>query len=97
VLNGECAEVGGCSAGSREEQWLRADLAAHPAECTLAYFHKPLSTSGGKHGDDTDIKSLWQALYDANGDVVDDGHHHSWERFAPQTSNGPANLKRGIR
>jgi acid phosphatase type 7 len=37
-LNSECAEIGGCNEGSREEKWLRADLAAHPAACTLAYF-----------------------------------------------------------
>src|SRR3954454_24493286 len=36
ALNSECLEVGGCQAGSREEQWLRADLAAHPTACTLA-------------------------------------------------------------
>src|SRR5229473_3122862 len=49
VLNSECKEVGGCDAGSREEKWLRADLAAHPAACTLAYFHKPLVGTGGKN------------------------------------------------
>jgi hypothetical protein len=31
VLNSECLEVGGCNLGSREEKWLRADLASHPA------------------------------------------------------------------
>src|SRR5271154_5681477 len=31
VLNSECKEVGGCDAGSRQEKWLRQDLAAHPA------------------------------------------------------------------
>src|SRR5580704_11834051 len=33
VLNSECLDVGGCQAGSPEEKWLRADLAAHPAAC----------------------------------------------------------------
>ena len=37
VLNSECMDIGGCDAGSREVRWLRADLAAHPAACTLAY------------------------------------------------------------
>ena len=27
ALNSECIEVGGCDAGSREEKWLRSDLA----------------------------------------------------------------------
>src|SRR5881628_1990848 len=30
------------SAGSAQERWLRADLAAHRAACTLAYWHHPL-------------------------------------------------------
>jgi hypothetical protein len=41
VLNSQCAEVGGCGAGSTQEQWLRMDLKAHPAKCTLAYWHSP--------------------------------------------------------
>jgi acid phosphatase type 7 len=97
VLNSECVEVGGCEAGSREEKWLRADLAAHPVACTLAYFHKPLFSSGGAHGDDLALKPFWQALYDANADVVISGHDHDYERFAPQTPNGFEDYGRGIR
>lgn len=97
VLNSECVEVGGCEAGSREEKWLRADLAAHPVACTLAYFHKPLFSSGGAHGDDLALKPFWQTLYDANADVVISGHDHDYERFAPQTPNGFEDRSRGIR
>jgi Calcineurin-like phosphoesterase len=97
VLNSECAEVGGCGPGSRQEKWLRADLATHPTVCTLAYFHKPLFSSGAKHGDDPEVKPLWQALYDANADVVVSGHDHDYERFAPQDPDGNADAKRGIR
>ncbi len=46
ALNSNCAYVGGCHAGSPQEQWLRDDLAAHPAQCTLAYWHHPLFSSG---------------------------------------------------
>ena len=97
VLNSECAEVGGCNAGSRQEKWLRGDLAAHPVACTLAYWHKPLFSSGGKHGDDPEIKPLWQALYEANADVVVNGHDHDYERFAPQDPDAKADAQRGIR
>jgi len=96
-LNSECVEVGGCMAGSREEKWLRADLAAHPNACTLAYFHKPLFSSGGKHGDDPEMKPLVQALYDGNADVILNGHYHDYERFGPQDPDGKADTKRGIR
>jgi hypothetical protein len=97
VLNSECVAVGGCDAGSRQEKWMRADLAAHPVACTLAYWHKPLFSSGGAHGNDPEIKPLWQALYDANADVVVNGHDHDYERFAPQTPDGAADAARGIR
>jgi acid phosphatase type 7 len=97
ALNSECDDVGGCDAGSRQEKWLRADLAAHPVACTLAYWHKPLFSSGGAHGNDPEIKPLWQALYDANADVVVNGHDHDYERFAPQTPEAVADRARGIR
>jgi acid phosphatase type 7 len=96
-LNSECAEIGGCNEGSREEKWLRADLAAHPTACTLAYFHKPLFSSGGAHGDAPEIKPLYQALYDANADVILSGHDHDYERFAPQDPDGKLDRARGIR
>jgi calcineurin-like phosphoesterase family protein len=96
-LNSECAEIGGCNEGSREEKWLRADLAAHPAVCTLAYFHKPLFSSGGAHGDAPEIRPLYQALYDANADVILGGHDHDYERFAPQDPDGKLDRARGIR
>jgi acid phosphatase type 7 len=97
VLNSECNEVGGCQAGSPEEKWLRADLAAHPAACTLAYFHKPRFSSGLNHGDDPEITAFWQALYDNNAELVLNGHDHDYERFAPQDPHGNADAKRGIR
>jgi len=97
VLNSECTDVGGCEAGSPQEKWLRADLAAHPVACTLAYWHKPLFSSGNAHGNDLAVKPLWQALYDANADVIIGGHDHDYERFAPQNPEGAADPKRGMR
>ena len=55
VKNAECdwsssSPAGGCGAGSAQGQWLRQDLKAHPTKCTLAYWHKPLFSSGAAHG-----------------------------------------------
>jgi acid phosphatase type 7 len=97
VLNSECVDVGGCGPGSRQEKWLRADLAAHPISCTLAYWHKPLFSSGGAHGNNLEVTPLWQALYDAGGDVVINGHDHNYERFALQNSEGEPDPVHGIR
>ena len=99
ALNTNCdaAALGGCGEGSPEELWLRQDLADHPAVCTLAYFHKPLFSSGQTHGNDPSVKPLWQALYDAKAVLVIGGHDHDYERFAPQNPDGEADAKRGIR
>jgi hypothetical protein len=97
VINSNCSQVGGCQAGSPQEKWLRADLAAHPAACTLAYWHHPRFSSGTSHGSSTTMQPIWQALYDANADVVLSGHEHNYERFAPQNPAGQADAARGIR
>ena len=62
ALNSECDEVGGCGRGSPQERWLVADLAAHPARCTLAYWHKPLF-SPGEHGGNTELTDIWTDLH----------------------------------
>ena len=82
--------------GSAQETWLKADLAANSRPCTLAYWHKPLFSSG-PHGNNSSVKPLWDALYAAGAEVVLAGHDHDYERFAPQTSSGSADATRGIR
>ena len=96
ALNSNCTavEVRGCGPGSPQEQWLRADLAAHPVPCTLAYWHHPRFSSAG--GGKTYL-ALWDALYEHNADVVLAGHNHFYERFAPQTPTGNADAAKGIR
>ena len=84
------------STGSAQEQWLRADLAANPTVCTLAYWHKPRFSSG-RHGNNSSFQPFWQALYDYEADVVLNAHDHSYERFAPQSPTGQAEPTRGIR
>ena len=96
ALNSNCATVGGCDAGSVQERWLRADLAAHPTRCTLAYWHHPRYSSG-RHGSDASYRAFWQALVDADADLVLVGHDHDYERFAPQDATGRRDLDRGIR
>nr|MBA2641719.1 metallophosphoesterase [Actinomycetota bacterium] len=96
ALNSNCASVGGCGAGSAQEQWLRADLAASSATCTLAYWHHPRFSSG-EHGSDSTYTAFWQALSDANADLVLVGHDHDYERFAPQSPSGGLDLTRGLR
>jgi len=87
VLNSNCDQIGGCEAGSAQEIWLREDLAASSAVCTLAYWHHPLFSSGSDGGV-PDVLPLFQALYDADAEVVINGDDHFYERFAPQDPVG---------
>jgi acid phosphatase type 7 len=96
VLNSNCARIGGCVAGSAEEAWLRADLAAHPVACIVAYWHHPRFSSG-QNGDAEFMGTIWSDLYAAGADVVLNGHDHDYERFAPQTPAGSRDDARGIR
>jgi acid phosphatase type 7 len=84
------------AAGSPQEAWLKADLATSSQRCTLAYWHRPLFSSG-PHGDNPSVKPLWDVLYATGAEVVLAGHDHDYERFAPQTPSGSADATRGIR
>ena len=98
VLNTNCSVVpGGCARGSAQERWLRADLAASAARCTVAMAHHPLFTSADKHPPETRIRPLVQTLYDAGTELLLAGHNHMYERFAPQTPAGRRDTARGIR
>jgi hypothetical protein len=82
ALDSDCRSVGGCQASSPQETWLKADLAAHPAQCILAYWHHP-RWSSGYHGSDDGYDDFWKDLSAAGADVVLVGHDHHYERFGP--------------
>jgi calcineurin-like phosphoesterase family protein len=75
-----------CAAGSEQERWLRAELAAQPAEsCVLAYWHHPRFSSGfgGAHQPHPETEPLFDALRDHSAELVLTGHSHNYERFPP--------------
>jgi hypothetical protein len=96
VLNSICWQVNGCGPGSPQAQWLAADLRAHPALCTLAYWHTPRFSSG-QHANFAQAQSFWDLLYAAGAEVVLNAHDHHYERFAAQDPQGQADPKRGLR
>jgi hypothetical protein len=96
-LNANCLRIaGGCDVGSPQELWLRADLAAHPVGCTLAYWHEPLFTSG-QEGPAVATSTFWADLSAAGAEIVLNGHEHDYERFAPQTPAAQRDDAHGIR
>jgi hypothetical protein len=103
ALNSQCSwptvspTLTDCAAGSPQEQWLRADLAAHrSSRCTLVYFHHPLTSSGVEQFN-VAVQPFWRDLQAANVDVVLTGHDHAYERFAPLDAQGRPDRAHGVR
>jgi acid phosphatase type 7 len=96
ALNSNCPGIGGCGPRSPQAAWLRADLAANRARCTLAFTHSARFSSGD-HGNDELMRDLWQIMHEAGVDVVLSAHDHIYERFRRQDAAGRADEKRGIR
>ena len=78
VLNSQCEQVGGCDAHSPQVSWLKRDLAAHPALCTLAYWHDPRFSSSAA---ESMTQPFWNVLTRARVDVVLNAHDNAYERF----------------
>ncbi|MBA3893334.1 MAG: metallophosphoesterase [Gemmatimonadales bacterium] len=66
--------------------WLKKQLKANPSQCVLAYWHKPLYSSGDV-APTPEVRPLFDALFRARAEVVLSGHQHNYERFAPQDAD----------
>jgi len=75
--------------GSAQMTFLRNELQNNRTQCTLAFWHRPLFTSG-PNLPQGDIRPLWNTLAEFGADVVLNGHDHMYERFAPQDPDGRA-------
>jgi PKD repeat protein len=97
VLNSTSARVS-TAAGSPQEQWLAADLAAHPNQCLLAMWHRPrfYSNTDTVFYPTDAVTPFWNDLYAARADLIVNAHMRDYERFAPQTPAGLAD-RNGIR
>jgi hypothetical protein len=102
-LNIECeTQPGGCSATgpwfAAELAWLKNDLAANQAECTLAYWHQPTySAANGLGEEGITAQAFWQLLYEYGADLVLNGHDHLYARYRPLDASGNYDPKKGIR
>ena len=80
-----------CAAGSPQEQWLRAELAALPEDaCVIAYWHHPRFSSGfgGANQPHPETGPLFEALYQHGAQLLLTGHSHNYERLEPVTPQG---------
>jgi hypothetical protein len=78
--------------------WLKADLAASSAPCTLAYWQDPYFTRPtSTHSAEPAVKPWVDALYAANADVILQASNHDYQRFAKQDPNRNPDAARGLR
>lgn len=89
-----CPAFTGCGPGDPQYEWLRSDLAASDALCTLAYWHHPrldwLKYQNADWTEDYEFlraKPFWDLLSAAHADVVLSGHNHNYSRWKPMDAN----------
>ena len=96
ALDANCNSTS-CKAGGPQDTWLKADLAAHPATCTLAFWHQPRFSSGTSSVVNyTGFQVLWNDLVAAHADVTLTGHRHWYERLGKMNESG-ASSPTGVR
>ncbi len=97
ALNSNCSQRRRARPAPSRSSWLRADLAAHPTSCTLAYWHHPRYSSG-HDGSNTSMQPLWEALARRQAPrSSSSGHSHDYERFAPLDRERELDQAGGIR
>jgi Fibronectin type III domain/Calcineurin-like phosphoesterase len=87
AINANCTQIGGCKTGDPEEAWVRAELASHPTQCTLAYWHQPpwsSTASGGVRN----MRTIWADLVNGGVELVLTAHFHHYERYADLDATG---------
>lgn len=84
LLNSMCGEVN-CTP---QRAWFKADLEAHPTQCTAMALHFPRYSSGSEHGSNSSMESFWTIAYNHGVDLALAGHDHDYERFAPMDGKG---------
>ena len=100
ALNSNCDKIGSCDDNSNEITWLKKELSQDNQQCSLAFWHHPVFTSGKYFDNSTERnrgRNLWQVLQDHSTDVVLNGHDHIYERFAKQRLDQTKDEAHGIR
>jgi len=83
-----------CQPGSPQINWLKADLAADPSLCTIAFMHHPYySTSATQY---PELRTIFETLYQHHVELYLAGHTHYYQRFYPQDANGNRNNALGV-
>lgn len=91
VLNSELPEA----QRNAQFNWLEADLRQNTADCTVAYLHRPLFSSGEFAA--FRMRRFWTILHRLGVDLVLNGHEHFFAAFPPLNPDGIPDPDFGIR
>ncbi|HYR69248.1 MAG TPA: FlgD immunoglobulin-like domain containing protein, partial [Candidatus Dormibacteraeota bacterium] len=70
--------------------WLASDLAATNKQWKIVFFHVPMYSNLGAHGDDATIAAALGPIFDKYGvDLVLQGHNHYYTRTYPIAAGAP--------
>ncbi len=70
--------------------WLASDLAATSKQWKIVFFHVPMYSNLGAHGDDPTIAAALGPIFDTHKvDLVLQGHNHYYTRTFPIAANAP--------
>ena len=71
------------SAGSGAQYaWVAQDLAMNTRPCTIAIWHHP-TVSSGDNADERTMENIRRLFYRRGGEIVINGHNHTYERMWP--------------
>jgi hypothetical protein len=68
-------------------EWLKQDLDANTAPCTLVFFHNPVFNVGNIGGRD-DLMGWWSEFASHRVGLVLTGHEHDYQRWVPLDGSG---------
>jgi hypothetical protein len=81
-----------------ELAWLKKDLEENHSACTLAYWHQPsYSADDSVTPEGTTALAFWKLLYEADADLILNGHDHLYARYRPLDASGKYDPRHGIR
>jgi hypothetical protein len=85
-------QFGQMQPGTRQYEWLAADLGANRSRCTLVYMHHPRYSVAG-HAGRTRLRALWSLLAARRVTLAVTGHAHAYQRWAPLDGNGTVDAR----
>lgn len=105
TLDSTLCRAGGveCGPGSEQYEWLKADLAANDAACTIAVWHHPrwawFKYQKADWTQDYELRRsapLYRLAYRYGVDLLLAGHDHNYSRWMPADPTGAYDPARGI-